>query len=56
MEYGGAYRNDSGVVFEKFQSRGTAYPETWGIDVLTTYRAQVKQLVDEVGKMILKHI
>lgn len=56
MEYGGAYRNDSGVVFEKFQSRGTAYPQTWGIDVLTTYRAQVKQLVDEVGEMILKHI
>lgn len=56
MEYGGASRNDSGVVFEKFQYKGTAYPETWGIDVLTTYRAQVRQLVDEVGEMIFKHI
>lgn len=49
MEYGGDYRNETGIKFKQFHFKGVAYPETWGSDILKKYRNQIRDLVNNIG-------
>lgn len=48
-EHGNGTRNKTEPIFAEFNYKGASYPETWGSDILASYRQEIVRLVNEVG-------
>jgi hypothetical protein len=48
-EYGFNKRNESGVVFEKFNFKNKDHPEMWGSDIIGKHREQMLSMIADMG-------
>ncbi len=55
-EYGGASRNECGLIFEEFKFKGKIYPQIWGSDILDKFRIRVFELITNIGLSINAYV